>query len=98
MRKQKKMKPKTREDIAAEIKKLKAQDKQLVNDKKLAYATGIAKAIKAGHLNATDINNALEKVVKSKKDRALLGLTDADTSPSQAAPSASTGSAYPSKG
>lgn len=92
------MKPKTREDIAAEIKKLKAQDKQLINDKKLAYATGIAKAIKAGHLNATDINNALQKVVKSKKDRALLELADVAPSPSQNAPSVSTGSAYPKKG
>ena len=92
------MATKTREDIAAEIKKLKAQDKQLVNDKKLAYATGIAKAIKAGHLNATDINNALQKVVKSKKDRALLELADVEPSSSQNAPSVSTGSAYPSKG
>lgn len=68
------MKPKTREEIAKEIEKLKAQDKQLINDKKIAYATGISKAIKEGHINPKTINDALDIVVTRKKDRALLGL------------------------
>lgn len=83
------MKPKTRAEIATEIKKLRDQDKQLIKDKKVAYATGITKAIKAGHLDAVTINNALNKVVKSKKDRALLEFAT-DPTASQSTPSTST--------
>ena len=66
---------KTEADIDQEIKKLAAQKKKIVQSKKLAYAEGISKAIKAGHLDAKVINDALHRSVKSKKDRALLGLS-----------------------
>ena len=72
------MKIKTEADIDAEMKRLSEQKKALIDAKKLAYASGISKAIKAGHLNASDIKAALSKVVTSKKDRALLGLSPVD--------------------
>ena len=72
------MKRRTEADIDAEMKRLSEQKKALINTKKLAYASGISKAIKAGHLNASDIKAALSKVVTSKKDRALLGLGPVD--------------------
>ncbi|MGB1309687.1 MAG: hypothetical protein ACPG47_00720 [Leucothrix sp.] len=69
------MKPKTEADIDQLMKKLAEQKKKLVQHKKIAYAEGISKAIKAGHLDAKVINDALHRSVKSKKDRALLGLS-----------------------
>ena len=69
------MKHKTEASIDAEMKQLAEQKKAIINTKKLAYADGIAKAIKLGKLDGKAINEALNAVVKSKKDRALLGLS-----------------------
>lgn len=69
------MKQKTEADIDKQMQKLADQKKALIQTKKLAYADGIAKAIKAGNLDGKAINDALSSVVKSKKDRALLGLS-----------------------
>ena len=69
------MKQKTEADIDKQMQKLADQKKALIQTKKLAYADGIAKAIKAGKLDGKAINDALSSVVKSKKDRALLGLS-----------------------
>ena len=68
------MKHKTEADISAEIKKLNEQKKKIIINKKIAYADGIAKAIKAGHINPKTVNDALNIVVTQKKERALLGL------------------------
>ena len=69
------MKQKTEADIDREIKQLEERKKEITKAKKIAYADGIAKAIKTGKLDGKSINDALNNVVKSKKDRALLGLT-----------------------
>lgn len=69
------MKPKTETDIDQEIKKLAEQKKTIIKNKKLAYADGIANAIKAGKLDGKAINEALDIVVTSKKHRTLLGLS-----------------------
>ena len=84
-RKQTAMKHKTEADISAEIKKLNEQKKKIIVNKKIAYADGIAKAIKARNLNPKTINEALDQVVTSKKERALLGLSDLDDQSSQGA-------------
>ena len=81
------MKQKTEADIDQEIKKLAAQKKKIIQSKKLAYAEGISKAIKAGHLDAKMINDALHRSVKSKKDRALLGLSGSQPESTSTPPS-----------
>ena len=78
---------KTEADIDQEIKKLAAQKKKIVQSKKLAYAEGISKAIKAGYLDAKMINDALHRSVKSKKDRALLGLSGSQPESTSTPPS-----------